>query len=79
MNWLHIIVRAILVTLSATTAGTALAENVPEPVDTTAFAQKKKDVPPVMHNAVGDRSKNGSDSLRLEIIGTFRYGPVDIR
>lgn len=69
MNWLHIIVRAILVTLSATTAGTALAENVPEPVDTTAFAQKKKDVPPVMHSAVGDRSKNGSDSLRLEIIG----------
>ena len=69
MNWLHIIVRAILVTLSATTAGTALAENVPEPVDTTAFAQKKKDVPPVMHSAVGNRSKNGSDSLRLEIIG----------
>lgn len=69
MNSFHILVWTICFTLLATTAGTTLAENVPEPVDTTGFAQKKKDVPPVMHSAVGDRSQNSSDSLRLEIIG----------
>lgn len=69
MNRFHILVWTICITLLATAAGTALADNVPEPVDTAAPAQKKKDVPPVMHSAVGDRSKNGSDSLRLEIIG----------
>lgn len=69
MNRFHILVWTICITLLATAAGTAFADNGSEPVDTTASAKKKKDVPPVMHSAVGDRSQNCSDSLRLEIIG----------
>ena len=69
MNRLLILIWTICVTLLATAAGTAFADNGSEPVDTAAPAKKKKDVPPVMHSAVGDRSRNGSDSLRLEIIG----------
>lgn len=70
MNRFHILVRSICIALLATTAGTAAAVNDSvASYQPTAGIKKEANVPPVMHSAVGDRSRNGSDSLRLEIIG----------